>query len=170
MKLIHPSAIISPHARIHATRLIVGKNSRIDDGAVITGDVEIGDWVHIGAYVVITGRAGVKIGNYSAISMFCTILTGSDDFSGRSMAGPTIPVKYKPHLSAAPVNIERNVLIGAHSTVMPGVTLREGVAIGAYSMVKADCDENGIYSGIPAMFVKPRDLTMWDFVKELESE
>jgi galactoside O-acetyltransferase len=167
---IHSTAMMSPHARIHATRLVVGKHSRIDDGVILTGDIEIGDYVHVAAYAVLTGRAGIKVGSYTGISMYTSVLTGSDDFSGRSMVGPTVPVKYKPHLTAAPVVIGRNVMIGAHSTIMPGVTLHDGVAVGAYSLVKNDCEENALYAGAPAAFIKKRSLQMWDFVRRLEAE
>ena len=84
---IHPTASVSLHARIHATSLVVGKHSRIDDGVIITGDVEIGDYVHLGAYMVLTGRAGIKIGNYSAISMYCAI-PRRGEMSGRALRTP----------------------------------------------------------------------------------
>ena len=167
--MIHPSAWISPHARIHTTKLVVGKHCRIDDGVILTGDIELGDYVHLAAYAVLTGRGGIKVGSYTGISMFCVLLTGSDDASGLSMVGPTVPDEFKPGLNTGPVVVGRNCFIGAHSTLMPGVTVSEGVAVGAYSLVKSDCEKDWIYAGVPARKMKLRSNRMWELVEKLES-
>ncbi|MFA5240548.1 MAG: hypothetical protein WC476_12695 [Phycisphaerae bacterium] len=39
---------------------------------------------------------------------------------------------------------------------MPGVTLHEGAAIGACSMVKSSCDPWSIYGGVPAKKIAER--------------
>src|SRR4029079_19611119 len=117
MILAHESSVISPHARIYAHRLIVGKHCRIDDGAIITGDVELGDYIHISAYCVLTGKHGIRIGSYTGVSSHVSIFTASDDFSGNSMIGPTVPDKYKPGLKTGPIVIGSNVIIGSHSFV-----------------------------------------------------
>lgn len=167
---VHPSARISPHARIYTNKLSVGKMSRIDDGVILTGDIEIGDYCHIAAYVVLTGSEGITIGDYSSISMYSNVLTGSDDFSGKSMMGPTIPDDYRPGLKKGAVILGRNVVVGAHSMIMPGVHLYDGCAIGAFSFVKETCDSNSIYAGVPAKFIKARHLDMWRFSHQLEDQ
>ena len=167
---IHPTAIISPHARLYATRLIVGAYTRIDDGVIITGDVELGDYVHIGAYAVVTGRYGVQIGSFTGIAMFVAILSGSDDFSGRSMANPTIPDRFKPRLNTGKVVIGQNCLIGAHSTIMPGVTIHDGVGIGGHSMVKTDCEKDTLYAGVPARKICERSKDIWALTAQFEME
>ncbi|MEX8499566.1 acyltransferase, partial [Leptothrix ochracea] len=40
--------------------------------------------------------------------------------------------------------------------LLPGVTLHEGVAIGALSLVNRDCHAFGIYAGNPAKRIKER--------------
>ena len=167
--MIHPSAIVSPHARIYGN-VDIGEHSRIDDGVILTGDIKIGAYCHIAAYAVLTGRAGITIGDYVGISMFSVLLTGSDDFSGRSMVGPTVPEKYKPFLQKGPISIGRNCIIGAHSTIMPNVKIGNGVSVGAYSLVKGDCEDDSIYAGRPAQFMKTRSLASWELVKRLENE
>ena len=60
-----------------------------------------------------------------------------------------IPEEYKSVISQR-VNSEKHVIIGSGSTILPGVTLHEGTAIGAMSLVKNDTDSFYIYAGIPA--------------------
>ena len=170
MNEIHRLAIVSPHARFYTTRLVVGRNTRIDDGCIITGNVEIGDYVHIAANCLITGTAGVVIGNYTGIAAFTSILTATDDFSGRSMVGPTVPTKYRKFLKRGQVIIGRNVIVGSHSVVMPGIVLNDGCGIGAHSLVKQDCDADTLYGGVPAKKIKPRSQDVWTLTREFESE
>ena len=165
---IHPTAKVSPHARCYAEHLIVGPHTRIDDGAIITGEVRLGAYVHIAAYVLLLGRHSITIGDYTGIGAFCAVLSGCDDFSGRSMCNPTIPNEYKPHLKEAPVRIGKNVLIGAHTSIMPGVTVNDGAAIGGQSLVSTDCAAQMIYGGVPAKVLKERRNEMWKLTERFE--
>ena len=56
----------------------------------------------------------------------------------------------------ADVNIGRHVIIGTGSIILPGVTLEEGVAVGALSLMKKDCLAFGIYMGSPAKRISER--------------
>ena len=51
--------------------------------------------------------------------------------------------------------------------VLPHVTLHEGVAIGALSMVYKDCQAFGIYAGNPARRVSERRRDLLDLEKKL---
>ncbi len=168
---IDRTAIISDTARFHAIdRVVIGPHARIDDGVVITGNVEIGAYVHIGAYCVLTGKHGIRIGDYSAISPFTAIFSASDDYSGGSMCGPCIPDEFKPGLQIGRVTVGRNVIIGAHSTLLPAITIGNGAAIGAHSMVKRDCLPNWIYAGTPAKAVRERKSDIWKLTEKFIEE
>ena len=167
---IDPTATVSSHARIYTTHLVVGKHCRIDDGVIITGYVEIGDYVHIGAYTVISGKHGVKIGDFTGIGMFVAIMTGSDDFSGSSMANPTVPCRFKPRLLTDPIVIGKNCLIGTHCTIMPGAIIRDGVGVGAHSLVKGECNADTLYGGIPAKKICDRSKDIWALTAQFEME
>jgi len=52
------------------------------------------------------------------------------------------------------VQIGRNVRIGAHAVVLPGVTIGDGAAIGAGSVVTKDVPEGTIAAGNPARVIK----------------
>ena len=170
MNAIDPTATMSPHARIYTTRLVIGAHCRIDDGAILTGDITLGDYVHIGAYCVLTGKESITIGDYTGISQFTAILTASDDFSGRSMVGPTVPNEYKPHIKKGAVAIGSNIVIGTHCTIMPGLILYDGCSIGAHSFVNNNCDSNSMYVGAPAKFIRMRSMDSWALVDKFERQ
>ena len=47
-------------------------------------------------------------------------------------------------------------LIGSGSTLLPGVKLSTGVAIGAMSLVNKSCPAFGVYFGTPIKFLKKK--------------
>ena len=52
------------------------------------------------------------------------------------------------------VRIGRNVLIGANSTILAGVSIGDNSRIGACSLVNSDIPKNSFYAGVPARKVK----------------
>jgi acetyltransferase-like isoleucine patch superfamily enzyme len=55
------------------------------------------------------------------------------------------------------VIIEDNVFIGAHSTILKGVTIGVNSVIGACSVVTKDIPANQIWAGNPARFIRALD-------------
>ncbi len=53
-----------------------------------------------------------------------------------------------------PVVIEDNVFIGAHTTILKGVTIGENSIVGACSVVTKNIPANEIWAGNPAQFIK----------------
>ena len=53
-----------------------------------------------------------------------------------------------------PVIIENNAFIGAHCTVLKGVTIGKGSIIGAGSLVSKSVPQGEIWGGNPATFIK----------------
>ena len=74
--------------------------------------------------------------------------------------GGIIPDEYKPYLTNTKVVLKKHVLIGAHSVVLPGVTIGEGVSMGAFSLVKESLDPWWVYFGIPVKKFKKRSKEM----------
>lgn len=58
------------------------------------------------------------------------------------------------NLIGGTIVIEDNVWIGAGSVILPGCTIKEGTVIGANSVVKCDTQENSVWGGCPARFIK----------------
>ena len=81
------------------------------------------------------------------------------------MTNPMVPDKYKD-ISEESVLIRRHVIIGTGSTILPGVILEEGTAVGAMSLIRKSTDSWGIYAGIPAKRLKERRKDL--LIKEKE--
>lgn len=125
-----------------------GHDIIIDDFTLIyaSGKMKIGNHVHIACFASITGGAEFTLGDFSAVSQGCRILTGTDDFTGWGFGNSTVPEEYR-NTKRAPVSIGRFCIIGANSVVLPGVTIGEGVTVGAGSVVTKDLEPWGVYIG-----------------------
>jgi dTDP-4-amino-4,6-dideoxy-D-glucose acyltransferase len=140
----------------------LGNNVRIDDFCVLSagdGGIVIGNYVHVAVYCSIIGHGLVTLSDFSGLSSRVSVYSSSDDYSGMTMTNPTVSEEFT-NVHHADVKIGKHVIIGAGSIILPGVTLEEGVAIGALSLVKKDCQSFGIYMGSPAKRIcnRKRDL------------
>ena len=84
------------------------------------------------------GQGKISISSFANISTKVSIFSSSDDFSGNSLTNPMVENRYKL-LKHGPVILEKHVIIGTNSTVLPGVHLEIGSAVGAHSLVKYSC-------------------------------
>jgi len=159
---------ISPKASLYGN-IELGDNVRIDDFCILTGDIKIGSNIHIACYTFFSGKYGIELEDYVQIAPRTTILSGSDDYSGDSMVGPTIPDGYKPKLETGRVVVKKHVLLGLGTVIMPGVTVGEGVSTGAFTFANKDLDPWGIYVGIPARYLKERGKKILELTKEFEA-
>ncbi|MCK7520978.1 MAG: hypothetical protein MZV64_26430 [Ignavibacteriales bacterium] len=148
--------LISRKSSIYgAENISIGSNVRIDDFCILSGKIEIGNFVHIAPYTSLCGgKSGIILKDFVNLSRKIEIFAVSDDFSGETLTNPMIPDKYKKILDQQ-VLLEKHVLIGASSIILPGVTIKARVA-GALSLVKDDLTEWKIFAGIPAKPIKPR--------------
>jgi dTDP-4-amino-4,6-dideoxy-D-glucose acyltransferase len=136
----------------------IGSNVRVDDFCVLSageGGITIGNYVHIAVYCLIIGRGRATINDFSNLSSRVSIYSSSDDYSGSALTNPTVPSEFT-NVQHADVNIGRHVIIGSGSIILPGVILEDGVAIGAMSLIKEDCQSFGTYAGIPAKLISDR--------------
>ncbi|MBV8636209.1 MAG: acyltransferase [Burkholderiaceae bacterium] len=156
---------ISRRASIYgASRIVIGDHVRIDDFCVLSageGGIEIGSYIHIAVYSSLIGAGRIAIHDFANISSRVSIYSSSDDYSGETMTNPMVPDEYK-RVDHAPVVIGRHVIVGSGSIVLPGVTLHEGVAVGALSLVSRDVDPFTICAGVPAKPIKSRSRSLLD--------
>ncbi len=132
--------------------VVIGDNVRIDGFTSIIapkGRVEIGSWVHIASGCFLGARAGIEIGDFSSLSQGVRLFSAIDDFSGRGMISATLPPEVQ-RIHSAPISIGRHVPVGSGTLVLPGVTIGEGAAVGALSLVNQPLKEWTIYAGNPA--------------------
>ena len=152
---------ISKKASIYgAENISLGNNVRIDDFCILSGKIFIENNIHIAAGCYLYGgEAGIKIYDFANLSSRIAVYAISDDYSGSSMTNPTIPDKYK-NITHKKVIINRHVIIGPGSTLLPGVIIGEGTAIGAMSLVNDSLPPWKICVGIPAKPIKDRSKAL----------
>lgn len=154
---------ISDKASIYgAGHIRIGNHVRIDDFCVLSagaGGIDIGSWVHIAVYSSLIGAGRIQLQDFSNISSRVSVYSSTDDFSGEWMTNPMVPAKFTG-VSHADVSIGRHAVVGSGSVILPGVTLEQGVAIGALSLVKHSCREFTVHAGTPARRIgeRKRDL------------
>lgn len=150
---------ISDRASIYGVeRIALGDHVRIDDFCVLSagvGGIIIGRHVHIAVYSSLIGAGKIVLADYCNISSRVSIYSSNDDYSGTTMTNPTIPDEYK-NVTHAEVHIGKHAIIGSGSIVLPGVRLEEGVAVGALSLIRTNCEAFGIYAGNPAKRIRER--------------
>lgn len=134
----------------------IGNHVRIDDFCILSGRIHIGDYIHIAAYSALyAGDAGIEINDFANLSSRVAVYAISDDYLGESMTNPMIPDALKK-VQKEKVVIEKHVIIGTGCTILPGVRLAEGSAVGCMSLIKKDTEAWTVYAGIPAGKIKER--------------
>ena len=100
-------------------------------------NLSLGYKTDIGAFTYINAKYDVTIEDEVQIGSHCSIYSVS-----------TIDGK------EGEVVLKRNCKIGAHSTIMPGVTVGENAVVGAMSFVNCDIPNNYTAVGVPAKVLK----------------
>lgn len=122
--------LITGSGALH-TRLAVGESCWINIGCLF----DVGDEITIGQSVSIGQRA-----------MILTTSHAIGDAARR--AGP---------LTTAPVRIDDGAWIGAHATILPGVTIGAGAVVAAGAVVTKSVAPNQLVAGVPAKPLRTLD-------------
>lgn len=174
-KFLGRNVKISDKASIYNPETIeIDNNSRIDDFCVISGMVKIGKYNHITPMCLIAGgEKGVFLDDFCTLAYGVKIFSQSDDYSGVTMVNSLIPKKFKNERIDS-VKLEKQVVIGANSIVMPGVVVKEGCSVGAMTLVNKSTERWGIYVGAPAKRIKERKQDLLElekmFLKEVNND
>lgn len=140
----------------------IGNHVRIDDFCVLSagkGGIDIGNYIHIAVFSSLIGAGNISLADFANISSRVAIYSSNDDYSGEFMTNPMVPAEFT-NVQHGDVKIGRHVIIGAGSIILPNVILEEGVAVGALSLIRKNCETFSIYSGSPAKKIgeRKRDL------------
>jgi len=166
-KKLGENVLISRKTSIYSPEKIsIGSHVRIDDFVILSGEITLGNYIHISAYTALYARYGIELEDYSGISPRCTLFSATDDFSGEWMVGPLISQEYT-NVTGGKILIKKYVQIGAGCILLPKIILNEGVAIGAMSLVNKDAEAWTIYAGIPAKPIKIRSKKLIDYIEKL---
>ena len=147
----------------------LGNNVRIDGNSVIVASgepVSIGSYVHIASGCYIAGSAGFRMEDFSGLSPGVLIFTGSDDYLGTKMTNPTLPKKYIGGKTGS-VALEKHVIIGAGTIILPDLTIGEGSSVGSLSLVRKSLDPWGVYAGNPLKRLTDRKKDLLALEREL---
>lgn len=142
----------------NASKIELGNNVRIDDFCVLSagsGGILISNYVHIAVYSSLIGAGKITLSDYCNISSRVSIYSSNDDYSGSYMTNPTLPEQFTG-VTHSDVYLEKHVIVGCGSVILPGITLEQGSAIGALSLVAKNCKAFGIYAGSPARHIRNR--------------
>lgn len=104
------------------------------DGLVLGKNTDIGAFTYINAKYRVIIEENVQIGSHCSIYSHSTI----DDKTGK-------------------VTIRKNARIGAHTLIMPGVTIGENAVIGAFSFVNKDIPNDALALGVPAKIMERKE-------------
>ena len=158
LKLLGKNVIIGKTVRIRHPELVeIGDDCIIDDHTYISCALSLEGYVHIASGCKIIGgrRSRVTMGMFSGFSPNVVVAAGSDDYIG-GIACPQVPAEYKGEFVCGTIDIGRHCVVGANSVVLPNVTLHEGSAVGALSLVNKNLKAWQLYFGSPARWIKAR--------------
>ena len=160
---------ISDRASFYGTsKITLGSNVRIDDFCVLSAGesgIYVGQHVHIAVYSSLIGAGKIWLSDFCNISSRVSIYSSNDDYTGTTMTNPTVPSEYTS-VTHADVFLGKHVIVGSGSVILPGVTLEDGVAIGALSFVNRNCKKFGIYVGNPVRRIKERKFDLLDIERK----
>ena len=166
-KTLGNNVLISKSAALYKTeQMSISSNSRIDDFCALSGEISIGENVHITVHCSITASlSSIVIEDFVGIAANCHIFSSMDDFLGIGLTNPTIPIEFR-NVSHGPVKISKHSIIGVGSVIFPNVTVGEGCAIGSMSLVNKSIDPWGVYVGIPVSRIKDRSKNLLEKEKQ----
>ncbi len=107
-------------------------------------NISLGKHVFINSGCCFQDQGGIEIGDGVLIGHQVVIATLNHDL-GMESRGSMTP---------APVKIGNGVWIGAHATILPGVSVGDGAVIGAGAVVTKDVPAGTVVLGVPARPVK----------------
>jgi acetyltransferase-like isoleucine patch superfamily enzyme len=125
LKYCGRNVIIGKTVRIRKPELVsLDDNTIIDDFTYISGEVNIGKYVHIGPSC-----------SLQASESSTRIYAASSDYLSCSLDFPTIPKEFKYGGVSEEVIFDSFALVGANCVVLPGCLLPIGFATGAQTIL-----------------------------------
>ncbi len=148
------SAINGEYHEVPELRELFSKliGEKVDDGFRLFPPfyTDFGRNIHLGRNVFINSgccfqdQGGIEIGDNTLIGHQCVLATINHDLD---------PEK-RGDMEMRKIVIGRNVWIGAHATILPGVTIGEGSVVAAGAVVTKDVPPFTVVAGVPARAIR----------------
>lgn len=107
-------------------------------------NIKVGKNVFINSGCCFQDQGGIEIGDNVLIGQQVVIATLNHDLNAERRA----------NMLPAPVKIGNRVWVGAHATILSGVTVGDNSVIAAGAVVTKDVPPNVVVAGVPAKIIK----------------
>ncbi|MGJ0314201.1 acyltransferase [Aliarcobacter cryaerophilus] len=138
LKSCGDNVIIGKTVRIrNPEKVSIGDNVIIDDFTYISGEVSIGNFVHIAASCTISAsKSKIVFQDLSALSSGSRVFAGTSNYLTCGLDYPTIPEKYNYGAIFGEIIFEKYAMVGANNIILPNTRLLEGMATAANLVVR----------------------------------
>ena len=133
---------------------LIGKDVDDSFGLFPPFYTDCGKNIHLGKRVFINSgccfqdQGGIEIGDDALIGQQVVIATLNHD----------LHPDRRGSMTPKPVKIGNKVWIGAHATILPGVTIGDGAVIAAGAVVTKNVPPNTVVGGVPAKVIREIEL------------
>jgi Acetyltransferase (isoleucine patch superfamily) len=134
--------------RLHLGRgcaLDVGVIVWIEDACAIPARIELGEGVYVGPYTFLGSCHRLRIGAGSLIGGYSYLITANH----RRPTGAAASLADSGY-EGGDITIGSNVWVGAHVTILPGVSIGNAAVIGAGAVVTRSVPAGETWGGVPA--------------------
>lgn len=128
----------------------VGSPVNIHAQVNLPPSLSMGSNAGIGQRTSFLGRGRVSLGPHVTMGPECLFITGDHPVPE---AGANFRDRTPVH---ADIVVEEDVFLGARVTILPGVTIGRGAAVGAGSVVTRDVAPETVVGGNPARLIRAR--------------
>ena len=160
MRLMNGCKLKSAGRNYFATGGVVLKDGLVDIGSLnvfekgfdieVKGELKIGRKNYFNKNFKAVCFERIEIGNDCMIADSVHLYDHDHGYTELSL-----PIAQQGY-TTSPIKIGNNVWLGAKVTVLKGVTIGDGVIVGANAVVTKDLPANSICGGIPAKVIKMR--------------
>jgi acetyltransferase-like isoleucine patch superfamily enzyme len=149
-RLVEPTVRVQGELDDLKNRLVLGLGIHLDQGVIVwlaesAGTICLGDRVYVGPYAYLgTANHKLEIGADTMIGAHCYIITENHSTLRKDISYA------RQGFVGADVKIGKNVWIGCHVTILPGVTIGDNAIIGAGAVVTKEVPSGETWVGVPA--------------------
>lgn len=123
------------------SKILIGQNVKLDNNVRLVSaneaTINLEKNVKLGMSTIFNAGSDIKVGEFAIFASNCSVNSSSHVFNNKEQ---TIQDKYKHK----PVNIEKNVWVGASCVINPGITIGENSVLSANLNVNQNVLKNKI--------------------------